>query len=630
MSGFVAALRLNGAGPAPGPLLDAPLARLRHRGPQGIYRTESGPAALAQLMFRPGANGTSDILAPTGGAWQLRPDGPLLVGDLAILDGPQLAQAAGSRYRSDALAVLAAYDRWGVALGDHLEGEFAFVIWDPAARRLLALRDRFGIKPLAYRATADLLLIASEPAALDDGVAAPDPRWIAGFLSGEEHDAALSPFPGVRRLAPGHRLACDGTSVWEDAWWQIETATLPEAEAPEALAEALDRAVRARMTRDSTTLLSGGLDSSTITCLAARASDRPVRALSMRYAEMPELDEGRYIDAVRNCGNILGVDAQTRIGTAFEGMDRVLAEQGFPVFAPNQTMLAQTHRAAVGIGAGVVLDGHGGDEVIGNGTWYFGELAHERRWRTLWRALRANAAVSETPSSPRSQMIAALAHHGPRPVRPLMRRMLGQSAAGQTPMQLMPPQPLAPGYTDTAPFGPVALRHDHLDPFTRYHARIVQNPSTALAFEFLDRAATHAGLDLRFPFYDRHVIAITLGQPTRAKIAPGQPRDLLRKAMAGVLPEIVRRREGKTDFTPGIVTGFTAAQRARLDSLAHAVPELLAPYLDPGSLRGVIDAFDKEDTRPRAVAPLMRLLWLDTWLHSRTGAEMPAPRKALS
>lgn len=616
MSGFAVALRLGAeARGAPDGLLDAPLFRMRHRGPEGCHRLQDGPAALAQLdgwhdICRPGPRASRPV--------RLRQDGPVLVGDLALLEGEQLAAAAGTRYRGDAEAVLAAYDRWGNALGDHLEGEFALVIWDPARRSLLALRDRFGVKPLAYRSGPGLLLIASEPAALDDDTSAPDARWIGGFLAGEESDAALTPFAGVRRLAPGHRLHCAGATVREDRWWRPEPTAIPEAEAPEALAEALERAVRARTSADCTTLLSGGLDSSTVTCLAARASHRPVRALSMRYAEMPELDEGRYIDAVRACGNILGVDAQVRGGDAFASAGRGLCEQGFPVFAPNQTMLSQTHDAARAIGARTLLDGHGGDEVIGTGSWYFGELAYEKRWRTLWRALQAEKAASGSRSSSVRQMIEALSRHGPAPIKALLRWTL---PAGTEPRLV---DPRATAQSADA----VTLAHEHLPPACRAHARILLNPGTALAFEYLDRAASHAGLQHRFPFYDRHVVAITLGQPSRAKHAPGQPRALLRRAMRGILPEPVRTRADKTDFTPGILSGFGDAQRARLETLATAPPEPLAQYLDRARLRDILPGAGHDELRFGAISPLMRLLLLDAWLLERHGADA-SPRKVM-
>ena len=596
-------------------------ARLRHRGRAGQRMQILEPVAFVQFHDRLGSPGPDGAGAAEAGPWRLRPDGPILCGDLAIVEGPELARAAGSRYRGDALAILAAYDRWGLEAGARIEGEFAFVIWDPERRRLVAWRDRFGVRPLAYRATGAELWLASEPAALA-GDAPLDARWITEFLSGEDHDAALSAFSGVHRLLPGHRLLAEGGQLRVEPWYRLEPRALSEAEAPEALAEALGRAVGARMGDDFVALLSGGLDSSTLTCLAARRAGAPVRALSLRYPQMPELDEGAYIEAVRRCGNINGIDATIQPGTSFDGLERMFSEQGYPIFAPNHGMLRQGYCAAAASGARVLLDGHGGDEVIGTGNWYFSELAHEKRWLRLWHGLRAEHAASGD-SPPVRRLLAALRVHGPRGLR----RALRGSAARATGAGLPDLSLRAPAEDALDPVSRAAFRHDHLAPFTRFHAQILLNAGTPQAFEMLDRLGARLGIAPRFPFYDRRVVEIALGQPTRAKFAPGQPRLLLRRAMVGILPEEVRTRPGKTDFMPSVIAGFQAPQLQRLRALAQTLPEPLRAHVDPAGLRGLLARFEQASGRAEAVGPLMRVLWLDLWLSLRSGAA-PALERA--
>lgn len=547
-----------------------------------------------------------------------RPGGPLLCGDLFILNGPELAAAADQPYVNDAHALLAAYDKWGAGLGDKIEGEFAFVIWDPSRRRMLALRDRFGVKPLAYSATKSAVLVASETRALARDDTDIDPVWVAQYLAAEMNDAGRTPFSTVRAVPPGHMLICENGAAKEQEWYRLRPVTLSEQEAPEALAEALERAVKARLDSGTATLLSGGIDSGSITRLAASASPKPLRVVSMRFPAHAMLDEGAYIAAVRARGNILGLDIPTQAKASLDDIECMLRWQGQPVFAPNHALLSNAYRAVASSGARNLLDGHGGDEVIGTGGWYFSELAHQRRWRTLWREARRFEAAGTADFRASDIIFAALAQYGPRPLRGL---------AGRVNRSADPPCLLsfeAQRLLQDVGEGGAQLRHDHLEPYTRVHARLLLNPGTSVAFEFLDRVARRHGIEARFPFYDRSVVEICIGQPTAVKIAPGLPRMLLRNAMKGVLPEKVRLRRDKTDFTSAVVSEFRSVQLPFLQAYANKIPDRLRPYVDQSKLQRVVTDFDNLEIQPEAMAQLSRVLSLNLWLAQREGAAVTA------
>ena len=604
MSGFVAALRLSDSGADCAELLARPVAKLPLAG-TGIGRWVEDPAGLIQIQ--------SQFQSDAGGPWQARANGPVLCGDLGLINGRDLAARTGTAYRGDALAVLAAYDRWGADMPSRLEGEFAFVLWDPAARRLLAGRDRFGIKSLAYRATPRMVLVASDAVALEAAGAAPSAEWIAAFLDASDRADNLTPFRDVLDVLPGHLLQVEGGLLREDAWWRLEPLVLPPDDAPAALAEALDAAVRDRMGTPCATLLSGGLDSSVISCLAARAADHPIHAVSIRHSAAPEMDEGRFIDAVRSGRNIRGIDIEASSGNAFAALDDVLISHGHPVYAPNQAMPRQFYAAAAQSGASVVLDGHGGDEVIGTGDWLFSELAYNRRWRSFLREARAHRAVTADRGGLNRGLIAALALSGPSLVRPVAGMFHRDATQSGLPSLVAPgaPRPDASGQG-------AVFRHDHLtDLSMRFHARLLLNRRTVDAFEFLGRLARRVGIEARFPFYDRRVVAITLGQPTSAKITPNQPRALIRRAMVGILPEDVRTRPDKTDFSANVLTSFTPERLQMLRDLAERMPERLRPHVDPQALRRGVAVLEQGKMGLGAHAPLVRLIWLDRWLALR-------------
>ncbi|KEO59893.1 asparagine synthase-related protein [Thioclava indica] len=625
MSGVAAVLTLTGDPARSEALLDEITGRLRHRGAHGHARICDGRAALAHLYLDTGVATHGGI-----GPWRQRPDGPVLSGDLAIINGPDLAKAAGCPYQDDACAILAAYDRWGLDMCPKIEGEFAFVIWDGARQRLCGVRDRFGVKPLAFKAKSEEISFASEPAALACSGESLDDGWIARFLAGDESDPRRTAFRDIFRVPAGHMVVCENAGVKVRSWWQIEARDVAASEAPEALAEALDRAVRLRLQGDCATLLSGGLDSSAMTCLAARHSPDPIRAISMRYRDMPALDEGVYIDAVRALGNIKGIDEQAVTGASFDDPEQRLREQGYPFFAPGQATAYQTYRAVAASGARAVIEGHGGDEVIGTGVWYYAELARQHHWGALWTSLRQRNAFDPLPLGPRALMARALRRHGPRPVRGAL-RLCGVSYAPNRGAQLdLLSAHWAKRLADE-PALPDALTytHEHLPETQRRHAQLIQNAGTGTGFEILDRAGVHSGIELRYPFYDRHVVAITLGQHSREKIADGQPRALLRRAMKGILPETVRLRRDKIDFTPNLLAGVGSDVRQDLARLCKMVPPHLQAFITPEAASALSAALDDPESGAEPLKPLWRLYWLDRWLRmqqpiGRSESEVPS------
>ena len=595
---------------SPDALIDAPLGYLVGSGKTQVSKWSDNSVSLAQLTY-PAVR--DDRFS---GPWQRRPGGPVLVGALNVHDAQEVAAALGLDFQSVPHLLLSAYDRWGPDLLRRLDGDFSFVIWDAEHRRLFAARDRFGVKPMAFRETNDGVVFASEAAALDDPQTSPDEIWIREFLEGEGHTPGRMPFRNVKTVLPGHRVICENGNLRQEPWWKIEPKAIAEAEIAEALREALMRAVARRMTRTSATLLSGGLDSSSITCLAARHSDQALRCVSIRHPDRAELDEGEFIDAVRAKGNLWGMDEPFQPGSGFENVDDFVMEQGAPIYAPNYAMLFAAYSAASKAGANVVLDGHGGDEVIGSGEWVFSELLHRRRWRTFGKHSLTHLKAGQPIGRIAQHVFHAFATSGPSGIRRVAQKLVPAPANMRLPTLAHPSEGLHAMH-ETDELSAEAFAHDHLDPYTRFHARLLLNPQTVQAFEFLEIASRNRGVEARFPFYDAEVIAITLGQSTEAKIADGQPRALLRKAMKGIIPEVVRQRNDKQDFTSGVMESLERNQLSRIKRLATDMPDHLEPYIDKTSLEHSIAGLEGSQTRIAAHANLIRVTLLESWLRLR-------------
>jgi asparagine synthase (glutamine-hydrolysing) len=210
------------------------------------------------------------------------------------------------RSQSDTEVLPHLYEEYGDDLVQHLNGMFAFALWDSKRRRLLIARDRFGEKPLYWGVFANTLLFASEPKVLLAHPAVTsslDLQALRQYLSFDYVPAPLTIYQGINKLPAAHTLTLENGKVETRPYWCLSYKTRQppptEAEAAEHLLELLADSVRLRLVSDVPlgVLLSGGVDSSTIAALAVRASSEAVKTFSISFAES-SFDESSYARAV--------------------------------------------------------------------------------------------------------------------------------------------------------------------------------------------------------------------------------------------------------------------------------------------------------------------------------------------
>lgn len=211
--------------------------------------------------------------------------------------------------RSDTEVLLAAYEQWGTDCLSKLNGMFAFALFDSVRQRLFLARDRAGEKPLYYKKSSGSFRFASELKALLCDNSMPreidweslDCYFSMGFVPGER-----CIYEGYRKLAPGHAmtydLVNDSLEIWR--YWEppsFNEENYTELELVDELDEILEDAVRRQMISDVPIgiLLSGGLDSSLITAMAARNSGN-VRTFSVGFPGHGKFDESKHARLIAN------------------------------------------------------------------------------------------------------------------------------------------------------------------------------------------------------------------------------------------------------------------------------------------------------------------------------------------
>jgi asparagine synthase (glutamine-hydrolysing) len=295
------------------------------------------------------------------------------------------------RSRTDTEVVLHAFMEWGLECMHRFVGMFAFAIHDRDTETVTLVRDRFGIKPLYYARTSRFLLFASEIKALIPELEPPRvDRWslLEWFLY--RNIDVLTPetlVEGVRAVLPGQAVTIRRGELVVHQWYaplrHVDPAayTRFEATSPDAIVGQIERtledAIRLRLVSDVPvgTLLSGGLDSSLVTAMAARHS-KDLTAFHVSVAGHPDLDERRFAEQLTGKLEIPFVPFELNGDNFRRALPLVVQLSDLPLTHPNSIAYYLISKVARDQGVIVLLSGEGADELFGGYSWAYR--------RTLW------------------------------------------------------------------------------------------------------------------------------------------------------------------------------------------------------------------------------------------------------
>lgn len=311
----------------------------------------------------------------------------------------KILEEQGYRFHgaSDTEVLVHGYDAWGIdGLLARLRGMFVLALWDDTRGRLFLARDRYGIKPLYYAATGARLVFGSEVRAVVASGLVPDDadrRARVAFLLTGSVPSPWTTLAAVRLVPPGHYLAFDGGTRLVRYYTAPASAAMAAPDAREAIRQALDEAIELHLISDAPlgVFLSGGIDSSVVTALAALRRSAPLTTVSVMFEE-GEYSEARYQRAMVARYHtdhreimVTGADFWATLPAIFRAADQ-------PSIDGMNTYFVS--RAAREAGLTVVLSGLGGDEVF-HGYPSFMRARPLRRVQRLPRLLRAPLRWSE-------------------------------------------------------------------------------------------------------------------------------------------------------------------------------------------------------------------------------------------
>jgi asparagine synthase (glutamine-hydrolysing) len=598
----------------------------------GVFGGDA-PARCSAARRSLEAEGAHELVSPplacawTGSALPSGPRAVVLAGRVRNL--PALAKELGTAREEEAEHVLAlAFDRWGEQMLGRLRGGFALVAWDPDTSRGLLAVDQLGAASLFLHEASGQLTFATEMrnlVRLLPGHPAPDPASVAQWIVDGYLERGCTLLQGIRRLEGGHFLRL-GDGGWRTVRYWAPGYVPPERSAEATLAaelhSQLGRAVRERMAAGGSTgvLLSGGLDSSTVAAVASRVDRAPgaVRAYSLVFPDHPEADESALIEHATSALGIPSVQTPVRAGGALSAALEFQRAWELPALSPTLVFNVPLLRRAADEGVKVVLDGEGGDELFGCSPYLVADRLRRGDVRGALALVRRLPGVGLAPSH---RLLWSLARkYGLRGAAPyaLHRAVRRVRRAGRyAPGWLTPDS--ARLYLDARDNWAWKLRSG-----PRWWAflsdLLTSGRERMGAHDFLRRRAQLAGLETRHPLLDDlDLIEFVLCLPPDLAFDPELNRPFVRAALAPLLPDAIRLRGAKSDFSPLFVDALSGADRALTDDLLASANAEIWSYARRDRVRALVET--PPDRRTVTWAwQVWRLATTECWLRSQSDA----------
>lgn len=468
------------------------------------------------------------------------------------------------RTNSDTEVILKAYEHWGEGCLNKFNGMFAFALWNVKEKRLFCARDRMGVKPFYYYLDEDRFAFASEIKALIEmGIERKTNNQIVydylshGFI--DHTDDTF--FYGIKQLRPAHYLVLSDRKIELQRWWDIEDnelTDLSDNEYARRFYELFEDSIRLRLRSDVPigTCLSGGLDSSSIVCIANKLmfqGDYPREIVGDRQRTFSscfkdrKYDERVFIEEVIQKTNARSYYIFPEGKELFDLIPQVIWHQDEPF--GSTSIFAQWHvmKLARENGVTVLLDGQGADELLAGYHGYFGtyyvDLARSLHILRLFAELYfykkihkkfqpmifASVARAILPDS----LIAVLRK------MPAIRNASKQATIGN----LWIDREFEKAYRRESPF-----KGKFKSSLKNQLYSLFMYSSLPALLHYEDRNSMAFSIEARVPFLDYRLVEYIFSLPSEQKIRNGMTKVALRNAMKGILPEKVRTRVDKMGF----------------------------------------------------------------------------------
>lgn len=585
-------------------------AAMKHRGPDGISHWRDQYVALGHCLLRTTeeAEDEAQPLSNDDGSVVLVIDGTLW--NAPELRTELLRLGTHLRSRADSELVLRAYEVWGRECLSHIDGDFALAIYDRRQREVVCARDRIGMRPFYHHTAEWGFCFASDPEALTALSFVPrrfnEARLadaIVGVLEG--YDLTTSFWLNVYRLPPAHRLEFTTGSPRINRYWEFEARPVlkfkSDAEYEEGFRCVMKEAVRRRLRGVNTTgsMLSGGVDSSTVTAFARRlreeAGTGPHPTFSAVGPDPTTCGETRAIhDSAKMGGLAPHFIDYTALGDFKDELVKLTLNPP-TLFDCHMTLIRSVYLLAHRAGMRAILDGVGGDNVLSDG----GLMPYLIRRGRLLSAYKESREIMGRPRPDGGRLFLrslrmALAPDIVRNVRlkSTIQRMDGRERSADC--------FISPKFAQRIGLPERFQRHflQERQPFRpgspAYRASFFLSSIIVVARERYEREASRLHIEPRDPFLDRDVLSYCTALPPDQVTRNSWKKAILRRAMKDDIPASVLWKNRRTQLGPEFTETVIAAARSCGTLLKEYELAAVSCFVDTDRIRTRLQAAGTE------------------------------------
>ena len=642
MSAIFAIYSLDGE-PVMSPDLDAMSAILAHRGPDGADTWIEGPVGLGHRMLWVTPESIGESLPLTNNRGDL-----VITADARIDNREELINVLGfdrcpPGSITDSQLILAAYEKWREQCPEKLFGDFVFAIWNAQENELFCARDPFGVKHFYYyyrqgRAFA----LASEIKALFCLPYIPrelNELGVADHLMPIYEDKVITLYKDIVRLPAAHSLVVSGRGIKIKQYYKPDLSKelrfQKSDDYVEAFREIFSESVRYRLRSayPVASMLSGGLDSSSVTCMAgkilAEEKREPLHTFSGIWPSMAEIDpksdERRFMDAAISKGDFDPHFVRADVLSPLTDWRKMFWHLDTGLSAPNLYLDWAFFKGAHENGARVILGGTDGDTTISYGYQDLREFVRRGWWIRLFKEAKALSRNMPRRSHSLKKLVwewgfrLMVPDYASKWWRMLNRRSVVDS--NRNPSNI---------YWKNRPINPTFVERLKMEdrfwdlqlgaypPRTspaEFHWDSINGGMWNYILETFEKAAGAFSLEARYPFFDRKLIEFCLALPPGQKLNNGWTRAILRRAMEGILPPEIQWRPDKGRLSVGINMNLLAYERDTLNRIVLEDSHIIRDYINIQDLRALYERYKKNPMSSNEdVFTLLIIVYFALWL----------------
>ena len=449
----------------------------------------------------------------------------------------QLAKSYHFKSQSDTEVLLACYVKWGVRMLEHLDGMFAFVIFDKKKKKVFVARDPIGIKPFYYYFDKSKFLFASEPSVIKSdkkNLNDIDLTRTAEFvlLAISDHDEGTF-YNEIKQLRGGHYMEIDlslGTSKIQKYWTPPSIIPSPEIDPfvkyPEVIKTAIAHQLRSDVSLGSS--LSGGIDSSTIVTLASEIlgdSASHYKTLTFTMPDYPD-DESKLAQSVAKKSGLQWLEVNPSLSMLEADLKKMVISMGEPFSTLSMFAQYKVMQKAKEEGLKVLLDGQGGDEVyLGYPRIVQRVIGHNFSIKNIAGTLREIKDLNNNLSISYSNMMMSSIYFNSKNIAYTIKKRTFSRYLSKDLIHLVRDETLEDLFANKN------IYEKQNDELTKY--------ILPRLLRFADRNSMAFGVEQRVPHLSKLILEYNLSLPIDYRVYRGWSKYLVRKSMAGKVPDSI-------------------------------------------------------------------------------------------